>query len=206
MNVKVSRNFMTRDSNSKLIFDTGVVIESTGNSASLPDPMPTLIVLTAARASFITATQDAAHRDIEMVAICRAKRAELVSLFRQLASWVDATADGDLAVLLSSGFPAQTTQRQPVGPLPTPNTPLLRNGPVTGSVTARTSKVNGAYTYNWRAALASAPTVYVRTAQTTGARAIFEGLSGGQTYNVELNAVGTAGASDWSGVSSIMAV
>ncbi|MBA3831794.1 MAG: hypothetical protein H0X34_07865 [Chthoniobacterales bacterium] len=122
MNVKVSRNFMTRDSNSKLIFDTGVVIESTGNSASLPDPKPTLIVLTAARGAFITATQDAAHHDREMMAICRAKRAELVSLFRQLASWVDATADGDLTVLLSSGFPAQKTQRQPVGPLPAPNT------------------------------------------------------------------------------------
>lgn len=77
---------------------------------------------------------------------------------------------------------------------------------MTGSITARARKVNGAYTYNWRVALASAPTVYLRTAQTTGARATFEGLTAGQTYIVELNAIGTAGASDWSGAASIMAV
>ena len=62
----------------------------------------------------------------------------------------------------------------------------------------------GAYTYNWRLALASAPTVYLQTAQTTAARHTFEGLTAGQIYNMQLNAVGTAGESNWSGVTSFM--
>ncbi len=55
--------------------------------------------------------------------------------------------------------------------------------------------MDGAYAYNWRVALASAPTVYVQTTQATGARHTFVGLTGGEIYNVELNALGSAGAS-----------
>jgi len=32
----------------------------------------------------------------------------------------------------------------------------------------------------------------------------FDGLTPGQIYNVQLNAVGTAGASDWSGPGELM--
>ena len=56
----------------------------------------------------------------------------------------------------------------------------------------------GAYSYNWRLALASAPTVFVQQVQTTAASNIFSGLTPGQTYTVQLNAVGSAGPSDWS--------
>jgi hypothetical protein len=52
--------------------------------------------------------------------------------------------------------------------------------------------VYGASTYNWRVALASAPTVYLQTAQTTAARILFNDLTAGQVYNVELNSVGAA--------------
>src|SRR5207248_3813203 len=56
--------------------------------------------------------------------------------------------------------------------------------------------VNGAYIYNWRVALASAPTTYVKQQQTTAASNTFDSLTPGQLYNVELNAVGTAGTTD----------
>lgn len=62
---------------------------------------------------------------------------------------------------------------------------------------ARTGKVNGAYAYNWRVALASAADTYVQIIQTTGANALFEGLTPGQLYNVEVNALGTYGETDW---------
>lgn len=66
--------------------------------------------------------------------------------------------------------------------------------------------MNGAYAYNWRVALASAPTVFVQTVQTTGSRRTFDNLTPGETYNVELNALGSAGASDWSNVSARMVI
>jgi hypothetical protein len=49
-------------------------------------------------------------------------------------------------------------------------------------------------------------TVYVKQQQTTAASNTFEGLTPGQTYNVELNAVGTAGTSDWSGPGELMII
>jgi hypothetical protein len=142
----------------------------------------------------------------ENTAIRDARRAELVSLLRQLANYVSATANGDLETLISSGFPIQKTTRTPVGPLPAPYAPAATQGPVTGALRAVIAPVYGAFTYNWRLALASAPTVYVQDAQTTGGRVLFEGLNAGQVYNVDANAVGSAGTSDWSDVSTLMVV
>ena len=62
------------------------------------------------------------------------------------------------------------------------------------------------YTYNWRVALASAPTAYVVEQQTTAASDIFEGLTPGQIYVVDVNVVGSAGPSDWSDAAQLMVV
>jgi hypothetical protein len=56
----------------------------------------------------------------ENTAIRNARRPELVSLLRQLANYVSATANGNLETLISSGFPIQKTTRTPIGPLPAP--------------------------------------------------------------------------------------
>ena len=46
----------------------------------------------------------------------------------------------------------------------------------------------------------------VQTAQTTGARALFSGLTPGQIYVISLNAVGAAGVSGWSDYGTLMVV
>jgi len=55
-------------------------------------------------------------------------------------------------------------------------------------------------------ALASAPTVFLQEVQTTAARYRFEGLTPGQTYIVQVSAVGAAGDTSWSPVTSMMVV
>src|SRR5205823_14621778 len=84
--------------------------------------------------------------------------------------------------------------------------PVLSQGPVTGSLNASSPPVSGSYIYNWRVALASAPTTYVKQQQTTAASNTFEGLTPDQVYNVELNGVGTAGTTDWSGPGELMII
>jgi hypothetical protein len=91
-----------------------------------------------------------------------------------------------------------SSQRQLLG--------LLFLGLWAGKLPAAITRLNGGYVYNWRIALASAPTVYVQTAQTTGARVMFEDLTPGQVYNVSANGVGAAGTSDWSDVGSLMVI
>jgi len=46
----------------------------------------------------------------------------------------------------------------------------------------------------------------VQTAQTTSASTTFDGLTPGVTYTVEVNAVSSAGPSDWSQPASQMVV
>jgi hypothetical protein len=204
MNVKPAIGFLTKDSDPQLDQDTETIIASMTGNANFPTPSPDLVVVTAALTAFTIALADAADGGTEKTAIKNARRAQLEALLRQLASYVFATASGDMTKLLSSGFPAQKTARPPIGPLPTPATPFLSQGPVTGSLNAATSPINGSYIYNWRVALASAPTVFVKQVQTTAASNTFEDLTPGQIYNVQLNAVGAAGTTDWSGPGELM--
>jgi len=206
MIVKPAIGFLTKDSDAQLDQDIETVVTSMTDNDNFPTPSPTLTVISTALSAFTVALAEAAGGGVEKTAIKNAKRAELVSLMRQLASYVLTTGDGDMTKLLSSGFPAQKTSRPKIGPLPTPAAPFLTQGPVTGSLGASTQPINGAYIYNWRLALASAPTVYVKQVQTPAASNTFEGLTAGQIYNVQLNAVGTAGTTDWSDTSTLMVV
>ena len=82
----------------------------------------------------------------------------------------------------------------------------LTNGVNPGDMIAVTAPIYGAGSFNWQIAAASAPTVMLQTAQTLGGRVTFSGLTPGVVYNVQVNAVGSAGTSAWSGVFSLMAV
>jgi hypothetical protein len=66
---------------------------------------------------------------------------------------------------------------------------VLSLGARTGELNASTPPMPNAYIYNWRVALASAPDAYVLEQQTTAASDTFEGLTPGQNYLVDVNAV-----------------
>ena len=75
---------------------------------------------------------------------------------------------------------------------------MWRKGRHSGELAAATAPVYGAGTYNWRFALKSAPLVYVQTAQTTAAHVKVTGLTPGEVYLVDVNAVGAEGPGDYS--------
>jgi hypothetical protein len=204
MNVKPAIGFLTKDGDPSFTDKVTTILEWMKNNPKYPTPSPTLAVVQTAFDAYKVASADAAQGGVGNTAIRNARRAELVSLLRQLANYISATANGDMETLLSSGFPTQKGAPSPIGPLPAPNAPVVKQGPVSGSLTAVTAPVFGASVYNWRLALASAPTAFLQTKQSTGARFTFEGLTPGQVYSVELNAVGSAGTSDWSDVGSLM--
>jgi hypothetical protein len=66
--------------------------------------------------------------------------------------------------------------------------------------------VFGASVYNWRLTATANPGVVLQSAQTTGGRTTFNGLTPGVVYVAQVNAVGAAGPSDWSNPVSKMAV
>lgn len=120
-----------------------------------------------AYASYLVAKAEAAQGWKENIAARNAARAALVSLLRALMNNVNAIANGDVVLLVSSGFPLRSTNRTPVGPLPAPEAPVVTQGPTSGTLKAAIKGIYGASLYGARLALASAPTVYVEAKQAT---------------------------------------
>jgi len=198
MIVKPSISFLTGDSDALLITDTGSIITAMTGNASYPTPAPTLTVVQTALNDFIAAVADAANGGVTLTAIKNDKRADLVALLRELASYVQVACKGDLTVLLGSAFPIQKPQRFPIGVLPAPTGLTVTLGSRTGELNASATPIPGAGIYNWRVMAAAQPTVVVQSAQTTAASNIFDNLTPGVVYNIQANAVGSAGPSDWS--------
>jgi len=198
MVIKPSIQFLNYDSDPLLITDSGGVLTGMTGNLHYPSPSPTLPVVQTALDEFITSVSNAANGGVTLTSIKNDKRAVLVALLRQLASYVQANCKGDMTVLLSSGFPIQKPQRSPVGVLPAPGNLTVTLGARSGELNASAAPIAGAAIYNWRVTTATVPSVIVQSAQTTAASNIFDNLTPGVVYNVEANAVGSAGPSDWS--------
>jgi hypothetical protein len=206
MIVKPSISFISNDSDALLVTDTQTILTSMTGNASFPTPDPTLAAVTTALNDFTIALANAADGGITLTSIKNDKRADLAALLRDLANYVQVACNADLTILLSSGFPIQKPQRNPIGVLPAPWNLMISLGSHSGQLNAVVPPVFGASIYNWRLTASNAPTVVVQSAQTTGGRTTFTGLTPGVVYVAQVNVVGAAGPSDWSQPASQMAV
>jgi hypothetical protein len=207
MIVKASIGFVNTDTAQALANKTDIIYAAmTTARGTFVTPVPPLETIDSANSALKVAILNAADGGRELNAIKRAKQAEVVSLLRQLAAYVTSTANGDMAVLISSGFPIQKPTRSKIGQLPAPAVPKVLQGKESGQLNASTPPVYGASSYNWRLALTSSPNTYVQTAQTVGAKCEFKGLIPGELYNVQANAVGAAGPSDFSGTGQLRVI
>ena len=197
MIIKPSVTFIGTDSNMALISDTTTILAAMTANAAYPTPAPTLAVVQTALTAFSDAVAAAADGGKTLNAAKNAARAALAQLMHKLASYVHVTCDRDMQKLLSSGFPVQKPTRQPIGVLPAPSGLGVSTGARSGEINTWATPVTGAGIYNWQLALASSPDTPVQTTQTTAASTIFDGLTPGLEYSVEVNAVGSAGPSDW---------
>ena len=104
MIVKPFISFLNLDSDAQLVTRVNGILNSMATNPSYPTPAPTLASVRTAWQEFSAAISDAVDGGVTLTAIKDAKRAALVALLRQLASYVQVTANGDMAVLLSSAF------------------------------------------------------------------------------------------------------
>jgi hypothetical protein len=203
MIVKPATSWITSDSDSLLINDTTVILKAMADNAAIYSaPTPTLPVVQAALTNFSAGVAVAAVGSPADTVNKNNLRLILVGLLRQLASYVQVACKGDMMNLLLSGFPTQKPVRQPVGPLPAPANVSLDHGTNSGSLDAAANPVFGAANYNWKltpATTGAAPIV----SQSTASNYTFTGLTPGMSYTVEVNALGTAGLSDWSNPASL---
>jgi hypothetical protein len=124
---------------------------------------------------------------------------------RQWGAYVTVACMGDLHSLILSGFPPQKTSRTPVGILPAPLGLVVKQGPLSGTLSAKANPVFGASIYNWTCT-ANTPGTVPMTYQGTAVGCTFSGLTPGVIYTIALNAGGAAGTSNWSQSASMMVI
>jgi|JI8StandDraft_1071087.scaffolds.fasta_scaffold159796_1 hypothetical protein len=168
-----------------------------------PNPVipVTAVVLDTAMSAFSTAMAAADLGGPADTADKNGKRDVLVTLLRQLASYVQANHDNDLAKLLASGFEAVSTNHAST-PLVQPTIKDIING-MSGQLILRVSRVVNAKAYEVRYALIGAdgaPGPWLPGGLHTSSRALpIGGLTPGSNYQFQVRAVGgSTGYSDWS--------
>ncbi len=205
MIVKPTISFLNREPDSTLIMSVGGILLCMNGNPDYAAPVPSLSVVQSALDEFSVSITDAADGGRTLTARKNGKRKALVLLVRALACYVQATCNGNYAVLLGSGFPTHKP-RSPIGFLPAPHKLKVSLGYLSGELVGSVAPVAGAIMYNWRLTTAAQPDVVVQAKQTTAARVAFAGLTPGVIYQLQANAVGTAGPSPWAGGAAQMVV
>jgi hypothetical protein len=206
MIIKTSIGFLKKDSDEKFAIRVPTILEALTGNPSYPTPTPDLATVQAGLDTFIAKLAAADKGGVLATAEKDDARKALAALVLSLARYVDGACNGDLTVLISSGFPIQKPVRTPVGDLAAPTILVFTQGVHSGSLKAAVAPVNGGATYNWRLTTAAAPNTVLQTAQTTAASTMFNDLTPGVVYLVTANVVGAAGPSDWSEPASQMAL
>ena len=206
MIIKPSTQWLNKSSDADLLNTARTTLKSLADNTGIyPAPNPALPVVQAAVDNFSAGLALAADGSRSAISAKKQLRQVLVGLLRQLANYIHTACGGSMTNLLLSGFPVQKPLRQPVGTLAVPQNLTLQLGVSSGQLAAKVNPVSGAALYTWQLSCSTSNTPMV-TVQTTAARTVFSGLTPGVIYSVTVNAIGTAGPSDWSDAATQMAV
>ena len=203
MAAKVSLSFGSFSDVALDNFAQGVIDSMTGNGA-YPTPPVTLANLQTAKDDFTTKIAAAQVGGPPDTAAKNNSRQSLLGLLRQVASYVQINCNSDMALLLSSGFQAQSTNRSQIA-LEQPQGLMLKNG-ASGHLIASVNPVKNTNMYEGRIKGPTGdwmtPSVFTGDSQHIN----FAGLTPGTVYTVQVRSLGGAtGQSDWSDPSSHMA-
>ena len=190
--------------NTQLIaFLRNVITLMTGN-AQYPTPSPTLEVMKAAVDAFETAVHEALDGGKIAIATRDAQRVEVLSLARQLASYVDGHCNNDLVTLLSSGFTGVKAKSHSYVPAAPGNQRLQYTGK-SGELMLRFDRISNAMNYSIECATSPEGPWEARGLSTT-TRVTLDNLTPGKVYWARASANGAAGSSDFGGPATAMAV
>ena len=202
-NLKVALGF-TRLSDGDLSgFTSNVITCMTGN-ASFAKPPVALADLAKLQATFDTAVAAALDGGTALTAAKNAARDALVAALRKMAAYSQIAADGDMALLLTSGFSANSTARvrTKLG------VPLIQSVDNEGTtkLMVRLQAVPNAKSYEVRA-INGATTPAASVISTQARRIVVGNLTPGTTYNLSARAIGgSEGSSEWCDPVSHMAI
>ena len=129
------------------------------------------------------------------------QRNSAVKMYTELAHYVEANCNEDVATFLLSGFTiAAPAVKTPPGPLEVPSL-VVTAGPVTGQSKVKPKAVKKAITYDFRFAPPAAPGAtpsWTYQVLTSTKAFILGSLTAGTVYTYQIRALGRLGYTEWS--------
>jgi hypothetical protein len=200
---RVSLGFALLLDTKLIAFVRNIITMMTGNT-NYPTPNPTLAVVTTSVDTFETTVHDAMDGGKVAIATRNAAREDLLSLTRQLGSYVQGHCNDDLVALLSSGFEAVKAKSPSYLPAIPANQRLDLTGS-SGELMLKFDRVPNAVNYTIQSATSPDGPWEDRGLSTTS-RVTIDGLTAGKVYWARACANGSQGSSDFGGPASGMAV
>jgi hypothetical protein len=200
---RTNRKF-ARLSDTELSKFTGRTIAGLTGNADFPEPVVTTKELGTLKTTFDNAIIKADKGGNLATAQKNAARAAVLDALNKNASYVDINCNGELALLLSAGYEAASSNRAQTV-LPAPQIIAVENAQ-SGELRARVKADPTAKSFQGRIRQASGsefgPSISFKNSRSI----LFKGLTAGVTYVLELCAIGgSTGQSDWSNPVSKMA-
>ncbi len=186
---KISTNLKFPDAEFEIMAQA--ILASMTANPYFPAPTPSTIILAAGTTAYTDALLAAQSRDKNSVANKIQRKAELLNLLQQLAASVTATANGDRAILVSSGFPLQK-ETGDATPLQKPENLQVINGINPGEQISSVDgqKVAKSYIHQYTPDPLLPDSVWVQTF-TTASKYTFKDLVPAQKYWFKVTAIGT---------------
>jgi hypothetical protein len=182
---------------------TGAIIAGVTGNAAFPTPPVAVAQLTTLKTAFESALAARGHGPVATAAKNNAREA-LIDALRKDANYVENQSNNDLAVLLSSGYEAASTNRAQA---PLEKVQIIAvDHSQSGQLKLRIVPVDNAKGFDGRIKNGTAD--YGPPESFASSRAIvFKNLTPGTTYTMQVRAVGgSTGTGDWSDPISHMAI
>jgi hypothetical protein len=177
------------------------IFSSMNGNANFPNPIPTLADLQNAITKYSTDLVAAASLDRTMVAEKNKSRQKVEILLSQLGMYVMFIANGDAAILTSSGY---TLSKEPEPRhITNPGNVTLSNGITSGQLLASVKTVKGAkgYLHEITAEIPTDTTVWTST-PSSRSQFTFNNLEAGKKYWIRVAAIGSGEQIAYSPVTS----
>ena len=166
------------------------IIASVTGNAFFPTPTPKLSELQAVLDSYTTALSEAASRDRNKVALKNQLRKQLNAMLNQLGTYVNMIADGDVTMIISSGFPLSKLPQPRY--ISAPQNLTVKQGQNPGTLVSKINADAAAKSYIHMITLAPLTEDSVWTSVTTSrSQYEFSNLQPGKEYFVKVAITGT---------------
>ena len=199
MNAKITLGLSELSPEQKVTFTEERITSLTNNVATFPAPNPPVLALTTAKNNLDTRLKAIAQQESLLDAeraYAATEEAALDALLQQEASYVENIANGEVSIILLSGFPL-AQEPAPIGQLSPPQNLLGLATDIEGQTKLKWNSVHGAKSYIVECATnPNGPWVPVTV--TTRISCLATNLTPGTKYWFRVRAVGAAGLSGWS--------